>query len=248
MTSYLGGRVVVMRGDITMLHVDAIVNAANAALGGGGGVDGAIHRAAGPQLLDACRKLGSCRFGDAKLTPGFQLPAKFVIHAVGPVWEGGRRNEDSVLASAYRRSIELAQQHGLASIAFPAISTGIFRFPIDRATRIALGEIRTQLCAHPTIRKVVLCCFSDRDLDVYERTARELLVADCDHKHVMVRYAHPHGMDVEDMVQKIKTVPGAGELQLDAPSCANCGTALTPAALAARIAPGGDLYDARFRF
>ena len=249
-SSYLGGRVVVVRGDITTLEVDAIVNAANAALCGGGGVDGAIHRAAGPDLVAECRKLGGARTGEAKITRGYRLPAKHVIHAVGPVWEGGTKGEDSLLASAYRNSLQLAQQHGLASIAFPAISTGIFRFPLDRATRIALREIKSELCVHPTLRKVVLCCFSDRDVELYEKIAAQLLTGDCDHKHVMVRYAHPHGMDVEDMVQKIKSIvtPADAELRLEAPSCATCGSALGRRELGARIAPGGDLYDSRFRF
>lgn len=152
-------RVSVLRGDITQLEVDAIVNAANASLLGGGGVDGAIHRAAGAELLAACRLLGGCPTGSAKLTPGFRLPARFVIHAVGPVWSGGRRGEDELLASCYETALRLAEQHGLTSIAFPAISCGVYRFPVPRAAAIAVGTIGRVLPTCPGIARVLLVAF-----------------------------------------------------------------------------------------
>ena len=156
----------VLLADITKLHVDAIVNAANTSLLGGGGVDGAIHRAAGPQLLEACRKLNGCATGDAKPTPGFRLPAKWVLHAVGPVWNGGRRNEDELLANCYRRSMQLAQEHACASIAFPAISTGIYRFPAQRAAEIAVRTVREAL-PDGDIDHVVFCCFNTETQAIY---------------------------------------------------------------------------------
>ena len=146
--------------DITTLAVDAIVNAANRTLLGGGGVDGAIHRAAGPELLAECRKLGGCGTGSAQITGGYRLKAKHVIHAVGPVWSGGGKDEDDLLASCYRNALELAAMHRLGSLAFPAISTGIYRFPSDRAARIAVGTISSELAARPGgIARVVFCCF-----------------------------------------------------------------------------------------
>jgi O-acetyl-ADP-ribose deacetylase (regulator of RNase III) len=160
-------RMEVVQGDITRLRVDAIVNAANSTLLGGGGVDGAIHRAAGPELLAECKTLGGCATGDAKITKGYRLPAKFVIHTVGPVWHGGDHGEDKLLASCYRRSLELASKHGLKSVAFPAISTGAYRFPADRATRIAVREVDRYLASHPEIERVVFACFDDGTVEIY---------------------------------------------------------------------------------
>jgi O-acetyl-ADP-ribose deacetylase (regulator of RNase III) len=147
--------------DITTLALDAIVNAANRSLLGGGGVDGAIHRAAGPELLAECRTLGGCETGKAKITRGYRLPAKHVIHAVGPVWSGGRKGEEELLASCYSTSLDLAAAHRLTSVAFPAISTGIYRFPPERAARIAVGTVAAELAGAPRgVTRVVLCCFS----------------------------------------------------------------------------------------
>lgn len=163
-----GQRIEIVQGDITTLAVDAIVNAANASLLGGGGVDGAIHRAAGPGLLAECRTLGGCETGQAKITGGHALPARHVIHTVGPVWQGGGRGEDALLASCYRASLALLRAHGLRSIAFPAISTGVYGFPIERATPIALDTVRAVLASEPDIERVVFCCFSARDREIYE--------------------------------------------------------------------------------
>jgi O-acetyl-ADP-ribose deacetylase (regulator of RNase III) len=177
-TTFLDGRIEVVRGDITTLEVDAIVNAANSSLLGGGGVDGAIHRAAGAGLLEECRRLGGAATGEAKRTGGHRLPARWVIHAVGPVWSGGGAGEDELLASCYRESLARAAEVNAASIAFPAISTGAYGFPIERATRIAVGEVRRTLGRHPGVTRVVFCCFSGSDRDVYLRTCRELLDAE----------------------------------------------------------------------
>ena len=160
-------RVEVVEGDITKQMVDAIVNAANATLLGGGGVDGAIHRAAGPELLEECRKLGGCATGQAKITKGYRLPAKWVIHTVGPVWHGGDRNEDELLASCYRSCFALAQQHGMRTTAFPSISTGAYGFPMDRAARIAVRETRKFLEKNSSIEKVLLVCFGQSAREIH---------------------------------------------------------------------------------
>jgi O-acetyl-ADP-ribose deacetylase (regulator of RNase III) len=161
-------RIKIVEGDITELEVGAIVNAANTSLLGGGGVDGAIHRAAGAKLLEECRKLGGCPTGEVRLTKGYDLPAKFVIHAVGPVWDGGGYGEDERLACCYRNALKTAVDHKIRTIAFPAISTGIYGFPLKRATQIAVREVREFLDKHPQIDQVIFCCFDSRTAQVYE--------------------------------------------------------------------------------
>ncbi len=167
------GRIEVVEGDITQQEVDAIVNAANTTLLGGGGVDGAIHRAAGPELLAECRTLGGCPTGEARITKGYRLRARWVIHTVGPVWRDGRRGEDALLASCYRASLGLARERGLRSIAFPSISTGAYRFPLERAARIAVREVRAFLEREPSIEKVLLVCFGKEALGAHERALAE---------------------------------------------------------------------------
>jgi O-acetyl-ADP-ribose deacetylase (regulator of RNase III) len=167
-------RIEIVEGDITQQAVDAIVNAANRSLLGGGGVDGAIHRAAGPELLEECRTLGGCQTGQAKITRGYRLPARYVIHTVGPVWQGGDRQEDALLADCYRNSLTLAERHHLRSIAFPAISTGAYGFPIARAAQIALTETKRFLESNQTIEKVVFVCFGSSDFRVYREAYQQL--------------------------------------------------------------------------
>ena len=159
----------IAQGDITTQKVDAIVNAANTSLLGGGGVDGTIHDAAGPELLAECRTLHGCPTGDAKITHGYRLPAKWVIHTVGPVWRGGNNSEDELLASCYRRSLELAIENGICTIAFPAISTGIYGFPLERATRIAAKEVRAFLEKNGSIEKILFVCYDHHTLDCYQK-------------------------------------------------------------------------------
>lgn len=160
---------IAIQGDITTLAVDAIVNAANSSLLGGGGVDGAIHRAAGSELRNECALLGGCKVGEAKITKGYRLPAKFVVHTVGPVWRGGKSGESDLLASCYRESIKLAAWNGASSIAFPSISTGVYRYPIDQAAMIAIDTVSTELLEYPAIRDVTFCCFSESDLEIYNQ-------------------------------------------------------------------------------
>lgn len=160
----------IQKGDITKLQVDAIVNAANQSLLGGGGVDGAIHRAAGPALRDACRGLGGCQAGEAKITPGFDLPAKWVIHTVGPVWHGGTKGEAQALESCYRRSLELAREQGVATIAFPSISTGAYGYPKKEAARIALSVMR-EYESH--FDEIICCCFSSEDAAIYRKQLQQ---------------------------------------------------------------------------
>jgi O-acetyl-ADP-ribose deacetylase len=163
---------IAVQGDITTMRVDAIVNAANTSLLGGGGVDGAIHRAAGPDLLAECRKIGGCKTGDAKSTPGFHLPAKWVFHAVGPVWQGGGHDEDELLASCYRRCLELAKTHQVRSIAFPAISTGVYHFPPKRAAHIAIDTVR-EFIEESGVEVVRFVCFNAETLAIYEQFLAE---------------------------------------------------------------------------
>ena len=161
-------KIEIHRGDITKLKVDAIVNAANTTLLGGGGVDGAIHRAAGKELLDECKKLNGCKTGEVKITKGFNLSANYVIHTVGPVWNGGNHNEDELLSSCYRNSLKLAVENGINSIAFPAISTGVYSFPLERATKIAIDEVTKFLSDNDVIEKVIFVAFDDTTYNCYE--------------------------------------------------------------------------------
>ncbi len=165
-------RLDVVLGDITKQEVDAIVNAANSTLLGGGGVDGAIHRAAGSGLLEECRRIGGCPTGEARITKGYRLPAKYVIHTVGPVWRGGKGGEDELLRSCYRNSMKLAGENGISSIAFPSISTGAYGFPIERAAPIAIKTVKQSLKEAESIEKVVFVCFSRADYEIYEEAVR----------------------------------------------------------------------------
>ena len=171
------GRIEIVEGDITTLDVDAIVNAANKSLLGGGGVDGAIHRAAGPELREACAALGGCETGEAKITPGFRLKARYVIHTVGPIWGGGERGEDRLLASCYRNSFGLARDYGLASIAYPAISTGAYGYPPERAALVALRAVTAALADETSIERVIFCCFGTASRQQHESALTRALQA-----------------------------------------------------------------------
>lgn len=167
-------RIEIITGDITKLAIDAIVNAANSSLLGGGGVDGAIHRGAGPELYEECKRLKGCPTGEAKITMGYRLPAKFVIHTVGPIWNGGERKEDEKLARCYRNSLTVAKENNLKTIAFPAISTGAYGFPMERATKIAVTEVAAFLAANPAIEKVIFCCYGENAAAVYRKYHADL--------------------------------------------------------------------------
>lgn len=166
----MNAKIRLFHGDITTLNVEAIVNAANTTLLGGGGVDGAVHRAAGPQLLEECRTLNGCKTGEAKITNGYNLRAKFVIHTVGPVWQGGNYDEENLLANCYKNSLRVAVQNGIKTVAFPSISTGIYHFPIDKASAIAIHEVLSFLKQEPSISKVMFVCFTRSILDVYKQS------------------------------------------------------------------------------
>ncbi len=168
-------RIEITVGDITQQKVDAIVNAANTSLLGGGGVDGAIHRAAGPELLEECRSLNGCPTGEAKITPGFKLPSQWVIHTVGPVWKGGDSREPELLANCYKNSLQLAREHQVRTIAFPSISTGAYHFPLDRAARIAIEEIARFLKAETYPKKVIFVCFDDSVYQAYEQAVHDVV-------------------------------------------------------------------------
>ena len=167
-------KIEIIEGTITKLQLDAIVNAANTTLLGGGGVDGAIHKTSGPKLLEECKTLGGCPTGEAKITKGYNLPAKYVIHTVGPVWTGGKRNEDELLASCYRNSLLLAVKHEIKTIAFPSISTGAYRFPVERACKIAIKEVKDFLEKNNSIEKVTFVCFGRKDYEVYVNAFTEV--------------------------------------------------------------------------
>jgi O-acetyl-ADP-ribose deacetylase len=168
----MSSKIAVLQTDITTLAVDAIVNAANTSLLGGGGVDGAIHRAAGPELVAECRLLGGCKTGQAKITPGFRLPARYVIHTVGPVWNGGAQNEPELLASCYRECFVLAREYALRTLAFPAISCGVYGYPLDQAVAIAVREVRAALSENELIDKVIFACFGADVYEAYQRALR----------------------------------------------------------------------------
>lgn len=176
MNYMISGKIAIVEGDITKQPVDAIVNAANTSLLGGGGVDGAIHRAAGSGLLQECRQLNGCQTGDAKITKGYNLPAKWVIHTVGPVWQDGKQGEDILLASCYQRCLEIAVQHDIPTIAFPAISTGVYEFPQERAAKIAVAQVKKFLESNSSIKQVIFVCFSRQSYNYHVQAFQETLL------------------------------------------------------------------------
>lgn len=205
----------VVEGDITTLRVDAIVNAANPSLMGGGGVDGAIHRAAGPQLLEECRDLGGCRTSEAKITRGYRLPARFVIHTVGPVWKGGSEGEDDLLESCYQNSLALADLSSLHSIAFPAISTGAYGFPFERAARIAITTVLRFLTYHPAIEKVVFVCHGNAAYDLYRYILEPEISSNTEYGMAQALFSHltmiemSHGIRIRNRIEIVKALSTA---------------------------------------
>ncbi len=204
-------KIEIIRGDITRLNVDAIVNAANRSLLGGGGVDGAIHRAAGPQLLEACELLNGCNTGDAKITPGFRLPSKYVIHTVGPVWKDGKFHEKELLASCYRQSLRIAYQNNIKNIAFPNISTGVYGFPKQEAASIAIETVQNFLSDHPEIDKVIFCCFDDENFSIYNRLISNNIVI----KRVISKQEIQIVADLASIIWNEYYIPIIGQEQVD---------------------------------
>lgn len=210
-------RIIVVEGDITTLRVDVIVNAANPSLLGGGGVDGAIHRAAGPQLLEECRTLGGCRTGEAKITRGYRLPARFVIHTVGPVWKGGSEGEDELLESCYQNSLALAELSSLHSIAVPAISTGAYGFPFERAARIAITTVIGFVTYHPAIEKVVLVCHGNAAYDLSRDILQREISSNAEYGMAQALFSHlsmiemSHGIRIRNRIEVVKSLAPAVE-------------------------------------
>jgi len=204
-------KIEIIRGDITQLNVDAIVNAANRSLLGGGGVDGAIHRAAGPKLLEACELLNGCNTGDAKITPGYKLPSKYVIHTVGPVWKDGKYHEKELLASCYKQSLKIASDNDFKTIAFPNISTGVYGFPKQEASLIALQTVQNFLADHPKIEKVIFCCFDEENFSIYNKLVSESIVI----KRVQSPQTIKVVADLASVIWNEHYVPIIGQDQVD---------------------------------
>ena len=201
----------IIRGDITQLNIDAIVNAANRSLLGGGGVDGAIHRAAGPKLLEACEMLNGCNTGDSKITPGFRLPSKYVIHTVGPVWQGGKNREKELLASCYKQSLRLASANGIRTIAFPNISTGVFGFPKPEAASIAIETVQNIMTDHPEIEKVIFCCYDEENFHLYNDLTRNSLTIQSVHSPAQIQIV----ANLASAIWNEHYVPIIGQEQVD---------------------------------